>query len=232
MSMSPKSFSIKNWSQDDQPREKLRDKGPRALSNAELIAILIGSGTVQETAVDLSKRILASVHHDLQSLGKLSLTQLMSFKGIGEAKAIKIAAAMELSFRRSETRQKKLDKIHSSKSVFEMMSPLLGHLPHEEFWVLFLNNSNKILAKTQLSKGGMTSTIVDVRIVMKQALEHSATAIVLVHNHPSGALTPSKSDNRLTEKFKFAAESLDIKVLDHIIVTEKAYFSFADERLI
>ena len=112
------------------------------------------------------------------------------------------------------------------------MSPLLGHLPHEEFWVLFLNNSNKILAKTQLSKGGMTSTIVDVRIVMKQALEHSATAIVLVHNHPSGALTPSKSDNRLTEKFKFAAESLDIKVLDHIIVTEKAYFSFADERLI
>jgi DNA repair protein RadC len=230
--MSPKSFSIKNWSQDDQPREKLRDKGPRALSNAELIAILIGSGTVQETAVDLSKRILASVHHDLQSLGKLSLTQLMSFKGIGEAKAIKIAAAMELSFRRSETRQKKLDKIHSSKSVFEMMSPLLGHLPHEEFWVLFLNNSNKILAKTQLSKGGMTSTIVDVRIVMKQALEHSATAIVLVHNHPSGALTPSKSDNRLTEKFKFAAESLDIKVLDHIIVTEKAYFSFADERLI
>ena len=232
MSMSPKSFSIKNWSQDDQPREKLRDKGPRALSNAELIAILIGYGTVQETAVDLSKRILASVHHDLQSLGKLSLTQLMSFKGIGEAKAIKIAAAMELSFRRSETRQKKLDKIHSSKSVFEMMSPLLGHLPHEEFWVLFLNNSNKILAKTQLSKGGMTSTIVDVRIVMKQALEHSATAIVLVHNHPSGALTPSKSDNRLTEKFKFAAESLDIKVLDHIIVTEKAYFSFADERLI
>ena len=232
MSMSPKSFSIKNWSQDDQPREKLRDKGPRALSNAELIAILIGSGTVQETAVDLSKRILASVHHDLQSLGKLSLTQLMSFKGIGEAKAIKIAAAMELSFRRSETRQKKLDKIHSSKSVFEMMSPLLGHLPHEEFWVLFLNNSNKILAKTQLSKGGMTSTIVDVRIVMKQALEHSATAIVLVHNHPSGALTPSKSDNRLTEKFKFAAESLDIKVLDHIIVTEKDYFSFADERLI
>ena len=232
MSMFPKSFSIKNWSQDDRPREKLRDKGPRALSNAELIAILIGSGTVQETAVDLSKRILSSVHHDLQSLGKLSITQLMSFKGIGEAKAIKLAAAMELSFRRSEVNQKKLDKIHSSKSVFKMMSPLLGHLAHEEFWVLFLNNSNKILAKTQLSKGGMTSTIVDVRIVMKQALGHSAIAIVLVHNHPSGALIPSKSDNRLTKKFKLAAESLDIKVLDHIIVTEKNYFSFADERLI
>jgi|TARA_B100000768_G_scaffold172556_1_gene180944 DNA repair protein RadC len=230
--MSPKSFSIKNWSQDDRPREKLRDKGARSLSNAELMAILIGSGTVQETAVDLSKRILASVGHDLQSVGKLSITQLMRFKGIGEAKAIKIAAAMEISCRRRETDQKKLDKINTSRSVFEIMNPLLGHLSHEEFWVLFLNNSNKILAKTHLSKGGMTSTIVDVRIVMKQALEHSATAIVLVHNHPSGVPNPSESDTLLTEKFKSAAESLDIRVLDHIIVTEKNYFSFADESLL
>ena len=232
MTMLPKSFSIKNWSQDDQPREKLRDKGSQSLSNAELIVILIGSGTVQETAVDLSKRILASVNHDLQSLRKLSITQLMRFKGIGESKAIKIAAAMEISYRRRETNQKKLDKIKTSRSVFEIMNPLLGHLSHEEFWVLFLNNSNKILAKTQLSKGGMTSTIVDVRIVMKQALEHSAIAIILVHNHPSGSLIPSKSDTQLTEKFKLAAESLDIKVLDHIIVTEKTYFSFADECLL
>ena len=232
MTMSPKSFSIKNWSQDDRPREKLRDKGARSLSNAELMAILIGSGTVQETAVDLSKRILASVGHDLQSVGKLSITQLMRFKGIGEAKAIKIAAAMEISCRRRETDQKKLDKINTSRSVFEIMNPLLGHLSHEEFWVLFLNNSNKILAKTHLSKGGMTSTIVDVRIVMKQALEHSATAIVLVHNHPSGLPNPSESDTLLTEKFKSAAESLDIRVLDHIIVTEKNYFSFADESLL
>jgi DNA repair protein RadC len=230
--MSPKSFSIKNWSQDDRPREKLRDKGARSLRNAELMAILIGSGTVQETAVDLSKRILASVGHDLQSVGKLSITQLMRFKGIGEAKAIKIAAAMEISCRRRETDQKKLDKINTSRSVFEIMNPLLGHLSHEEFWVLFLNNSNKILAKTHLSKGGMTSTIVDVRIVMKQALEHSATAIVLVHNHPSGVPNPSESDTLLTEKFKSAAESLDIRVLDHIIVTEKNYFSFADESLL
>jgi DNA repair protein RadC len=232
MTMSPKSFSIKNWSQDDRPSEKLRDKGARSLSNAELMAILIGSGTVQETAVDLSKRILASVGHDLQSVGKLSITQLMRFKGIGEAKAIKIAAAMEISCRRRETDQKKLDKINTSRSVFEIMNPLLGHLSHEEFWVLFLNNSNKILAKTHLSKGGMTSTIVDVRIVMKQALEHSATAIVLVHNHPSGVPNPSESDTLLTEKFKSAAESLDIRVLDHIIVTEKNYFSFADESLL
>ena len=170
--------------------------------------------------------------HDLQSVGKLSITQLMRFKGIGEAKAIKIAAAMEISCRRRETDQKKLDKINTSRSVFEIMNPLLGHLSHEEFWVLFLNNSNKILAKTHLSKGGMTSTIVDVRIVMKQALEHSATAIVLVHNHPSGVANPIESDTLLTEKFKSAAESLDIRVLDHIIVTEKNYFSFADESLL
>ena len=232
MTMSPKSFSIKNWSQDDRPREKLRDKGSRSLSDAELIAILIGSGTVQESAVELSKRILASVGHDLQNLGKLSIPILMTFKGIGEAKAIKIAAAMELSLRRRETDQKKLDKINTSRSVFDIMNPLLGHLSHEEFWVLYLNNSNKILAKTQMSKGGMTGTIVDVRIVLKQALEHSATAIILVHNHPSGTLRPSKSDTQLTEKFKLAAESLDIKVLDHIIVTEKSYFSFADESLL
>jgi DNA repair protein RadC len=232
MTMSPKSFSIKNWSQDDRPREKLRDKGARSLSDAELVAILIGSGSVQESAVDLSKRILASVDHNLQKLGKLSNAQLMTFNGIGEAKAIKIAAAMEISYRRRETNQNKLDKIKTSRSVFEIMNPLLGHLSHEEFWVLFLNNSSKILAKTQMSKGGMTGTIVDVRIVMKQALEYSATAIILVHNHPSGALQPSKSDRRLTEKFKLAAESLDIKVLDHIIVTEKNYFSFADESLL
>ena len=156
----------------------------------------------------------------------------MTFKGIGEAKAIKISAAMEISYRRRETNQKKLDKIKTSSSVFEIMNPLLGHLFHEEFWVLFLNNSSKILAKTQMSKGGMTGTIVDVRIVMKQALEYSATAIILVHNHPSGALQPSKSDIILTEKFKLAAESLDIKVLDHIIVTEKDYFSFVDESLL
>ena len=232
MPMSPKSFSIKNWSQDDRPREKLRDKGARSLSDAELVAILIGSGSVQESAVDLSKRILASVDHDLQNLGKLSTAQLITFNGIGEAKAIKIAAAMELSRRRRETDQKKLDKINTSRSVFDIMNPLLGHLSHEEFWVLYLNNSNKILAKTQMSKGGMTGTVVDVRIVLKQALEHSATAIVLVHNHPSGTLRPSSADTQLTKKFKLAAESLDIKVLDHIIVTEKDYFSFADESLL
>tara|TARA_B110000037_G_scaffold152540_1_gene172028 strand:- start:2319 stop:3017 length:699 start_codon:yes stop_codon:yes gene_type:complete len=232
MTMLPKSFSIKNWSQDDRPREKLRDKGSRVLSDAELLAILIGSGTVQESAVELSKRILSSVGHNLQNLGKLSIAQLMNFKGIGEAKAIKIKAAMELSRRRRESNPTQLDKINTSLSAFEIMQPLLGHLSHEEFWVLYLNRSNKIVAKTQLSKGGMTSTIVDVRIILKQALEHSATAILLAHNHPSGMLKPSVSDKQLTQKLKLASESLDIKVLDHIIVTEKSYFSFADESLL
>jgi DNA repair protein RadC len=232
MTMLPKSFSIKNWSQDDRPREKLRDKGSRVLSDAELLAILIGSGTVQESAVELSKRILSSVGHNLQNLGKLSIAQLLNFKGIGEAKAIKIKAAMELSRRRRESNPTQLDKINTSLSAFEIMQPLLGHLSHEEFWVLYLNRSNKIVAKTQLSKGGMTSTIVDVRIILKQALEHSATAILLAHNHPSGMLKPSISDKQLTQKLKLASESLDIKVLDHIIVTEKSYFSFADESLL
>jgi len=232
MTMLPKSFSIKNWSQDDRPREKLRDKGSRVLSDAELLAILIGSGTVQESAVELSKRILSSVGHNLQNLGKLSIAQLLNIKGIGEAKAIKIKAAMELSRRRRESNPTQLDKINTSLSAFEIMQPLLGHLSHEEFWVLYLNRSNKIVAKTQLSKGGMTSTIVDVRIILKQALEHSATAILLAHNHPSGMLKPSVSDKQLTQKLKLASESLDIKVLDHIIVTEKSYFSFADESLL
>jgi len=232
MTMHPKSFPIKNWSQDDQPREKLIDKGARILSDAELVAILIGSGSFQESAVSLSKRILSSVGHDLLDLGKLSTAQLMAFKGIGEAKAVKIAAAMELGRRRRDTDEKPLDKIKDSRSVFDLMRPLLGHLQHEEFWVVYLSNSNKIIAKTQLSKGGMTGTVVDIRLVLKQALESSAVGLILVHNHPSGTLVASPADIQLTQKLKLAAESLDIKVLDHLIVTEKAYFSFADESLL
>ena len=232
MTMHPKSFPIKNWSQDDQPREKLIDKGARILSDAELVAILIGSGSFQESAVSLSKRILSSVGHDLLDLGKLSTAQLMAFKGIGEAKAVKIAAAMELGRRRRDTDEKPLDKIKDSRSVFDLMCPLLGHLQHEEFWVVYLSNSNKIIAKTQLSKGGMTGTVVDIRLVLKQALESSAVGLILVHNHPSGTLVASPADIQLTQKLKLAAESLDIKVLDHLIVTEKAYFSFADESLL
>ncbi|MBP1839022.1 RadC family protein [Formosa algae] len=222
-------FSIKNWSQDDQPREKLLYKGQAALSDAELVAILIGSGNREESAVDLTKRILGSVDHNLRALGKLSIKQLMAFKGIGEAKAIAIAAAMELGRRRGGEEAVKQNKITSSASVFEIMQPILGELAHEEFWIIYLNNSNAILQKQQLSKGGITGTLVDVRLTLKMALELGATALILVHNHPSGTLKPSVADKQITQKLKTAASSLDIKVLDHVIITEHSYFSFADE---
>ena len=232
MSEKVQSFSIKNWSQGDQPREKLRDKGKTVLSDAELVAILIGSGNKNESAVDLCKRILASVDNNLSELGKLSIKQLMEFKGIGEAKAITIAAALELGRRRRGEEALNKKKITSSKSVFEVMQPILGDLPHEEFWIIYLNNSNKVLLKQQQSKGGITGTLVDVRLVLKQALEVGATSLILAHNHPSGTLVPSEADKQLTQKLKQAANSLDIKVLDHLIVTEKAYFSFADDNLL
>jgi DNA repair protein RadC len=222
-------FPITNWSEDDKPREKLMLKGKSVLSDAELIAILIGSGSRNESAVDLSKRILASVDHNLNALGKLSIAQLMNFKGIGEAKAISIIAAMELGRRRRNEDAVELTKIRSSKAVFEVMQPIIGELTHEEFWVLFLSNSNKILFKSQLSKGGMTGTMVDVRIVFKIAFEQNATAIILTHNHPSGKLQASDADIQITKKIKTAGQQLDIPVLDHIIITENGYYSFVDE---
>ena len=232
MSEKSSSFSIKHWSQDDQPREKLRDKGKAALSDAELVAILIGSGNRDESAVALCKRILASVDNNLSELGKLSVKQLMVFKGVGEAKAISIVAAMELGRRRRGEEALEKKKISSSKSVFELMQPVIGELSHEEFWIIYLNNSNKVIFKNQLSKGGITGTLVDVRLVLKQALEVGATGLILAHNHPSGTLKPSQADKQLTQKLKNAAESLDIRVLDHLIITEKAYFSFADENIL
>ncbi|MFC4721426.1 DNA repair protein RadC [Geojedonia litorea] len=226
------SFSIKNWSEDDRPREKLLQKGTTALSDAELIAILIGSGNKDESAVALSQRILASADFNLNQLGKFSVQQLMQFKGIGEAKAITIAAAMELGRRRRGEEALEKKKITSSVSVFELMQPIIGELPHEEFWIIYVNNSNKVIQKQQLSKGGITGTLVDVRLVLKTALEVGATGLILAHNHPSGTLKPSEADKQLTQKLKTAAQNLDIKVLDHLIVTEKAYFSFADENLL
>lgn len=222
-------FSIKNWAEDDKPREKLMLKGKQVLSDAELIAILIGSGSRNESAVSLSKRILASVDNNLNTLGKLSLKQLMEFKGIGEAKAISIAAAMELGRRRGAEETVELKKITSSKAVFEIMQPLIGELPHEEFWILFLNNSNKVIYKAQLSKGGIIGTVVDIRLIFKLALEHNATSLILTHNHPSGKLEASDADKDVTKKIKLAGEQLDIRVLDHIIITENGYLSFQDE---
>ncbi|MEM8520315.1 DNA repair protein RadC [Flavobacterium sp. PL12] len=222
-------FPITNWSEDDRPREKLMLKGKSALSDAELIAILIGSGSRNESAVDLSKSILASVDNNLNALGKLSISQLMTFRGIGEAKAISIIAALELGRRRRSEEAVELKKVTSSKVIFEIMQPIIGELPHEEFWIIYMNNSNKVISKSQLSKGGITGTLVDVRIVFKTALEMGATALILCHNHPSGTLVPSEADKQITRKLKLAGESLEIKVLDHLIVTEASYFSFADE---
>ena len=226
------SFSIKKWSEDDRPREKLLLKGKNALSHAELIAILINSGNKEESAVALSKRILASVALNLTELGKLSVNDLMKFKGIGEAKSISIIAALELGRRRRGEEAIEKKQVTSSSSVFELMQPIIGELSHEEFWIVYLNNSNKVLKKIQLSKGGIVGTLVDVRLVLKAALQIDAVGLILTHNHPSGSLIPSQADKNITQKLKIASETIDIKVLDHLIITEKAYFSFADENLL
>ena len=226
------SFPIRSWSEDDRPREKLILKGKAALSDAELIAILIGSGSHNETAVGLSKRMLAKFNNNLNAFGKLSMEQLLQFKGIGEAKAVTIIAAMELGRRRRAEEVVELEKISSSQSVFQIMQPIIGELPHEEFWIIYLNNSNKIIHKCQLSKGGITGTVVDVRLVFKGAIEQNATAIILCHNHPSGVLKASEADRQITRKLKTAGENLDIKILDHLIVTETAYLSFADDGIL
>lgn len=220
---------INQWAEDDRPREKFLLKGKSALSDSELLAILISSGSRNESAVKLCQRILALANNNLNQLGKLSVQQLMEFKGIGEAKAISIAAALELGRRRRNEEAVELDKITSSKAVFQIMQPIIGELLHEEFWVLYLNNSNKVIHKAQLSKGGMTGTVVDTRIVFKIALEYNAISLILTHNHPSGKMLASESDKEITRKLKLAGKQMDISVLDHIIITESSYYSFADE---
>ncbi len=230
--MKNRSLSIKNWNEDDRPREKLLLKGKEVLSDAELIAILLGSGNTEENAVELAKRILNSAENNLNELGKLSVDDLIKFKGVGEAKAVTVITALEIGRRRRLEEAVKRNKIKSSRDVFDLMQPVMGDLPHEEFWILYLNNSNKVLYKMNLSKGGITGTLVDNRLILKKALEINATAIILCHNHPSGTLKPSNSDIRLTEKIKSAGAVMDIKVLDHLIITLKSYFSFADENML
>ena len=226
------SFSIKHWSDADKPREKLRRKGRQQLTNAELIAILIGSGTKQESAVQLSQRILHNHGNNFNELGKLSVNQLMEFRGIGEAKAVKILAAIEIGQRRGIRSFGTTGTLKNSQSVFELLHKDIGYLGHEEFWIVYLNNANKVLRYEQLSKGGITGTLVDVRLVMKKALELGAVCLILAHNHPSGTLSPSNSYKELTKKLIKACAALDIKVLDHLIITEESYFSFADNKLI
>lgn len=223
---------INQWAEDDRPREKFLLKGKAALSDSELLAILIGSGTRNESAVQLCQRILAAANNNLNQLGKLSIKQLMEFKGIGEAKAIAIVAALELGRRRRSEEALEWDKITSSKAVFNIMQPIIGELLHEEFWVLFLNNSNKVIHKAQLSKGGITGTIVDTRIIFKTALEYNAISLILTHNHPSGKLLASDSDKDITRKLQLAGKQMEIMILDHVIITESSYYSFADEGIL
>ncbi len=227
-----KKLSIKEWAVEDRPREKMLEKGVRSLSEAELIAILIGSGNLDETAVEVSRRILVSVNNNLNELGKKSITDLQKFKGIGPAKAITITAAMELGRRRKETEPEEKAKITTSGDAAVIFKPLLSDLPHEEFWVLLLNRNNLVIDKFMVSQGGLAGTIIDVRIILKTALEKLACSMVLCHNHPSGNLTPSEADKDITKKIKEAGRYMDIPVLDHLIIGNDAYFSFADEGLI
>jgi len=226
-------FTIKQWAEDDRPREKMLNKGVGALSNAELLAILIGSGTQTETAVDLAKRLLQKYSNDLFELGKLSPNELAKqVKGIGKAKAVAISAALELGKRRRLLLPKQLESIKSSTSVAEEFYPIMSDLTHEEFWVLLLNKANKQIGKYKISSGGISSTIVDSRIILKYAIENLASNVVLVHNHPSGSLSPSRDDIELTKKIIMGCKALDIIVLDHIIIGQNKYYSFSDEGLL
>ncbi len=222
--------SIKEWAEDDRPREKMLSKGISALSDAEIIAILIGSGNRNESAVGLSKRILHEYNNNLKDLGKVGMKELTSrFKGIGQAKAISILAAIELGRRRSAEGVEKRKQIGSSKDVFDIFQAKLGDLPHEEFWILHLNRANHVMAKDFISRGGVAGTVADAKIIFHKALQHLSSSIILCHNHPSGNLKPSAQDIQLTVKMKEAGKLLDIAVLDHLIVSDIGYYSFADE---
>jgi DNA repair protein RadC len=224
-------LSITAWAEADRPREKLMLQGRRQLTDAELIAILIGSGNRDETAVDLSKRILKTYQNNLDKLAAVSIKDLSTFKGIGEAKAITIVAALELGRRRKETEKAEPAKIVSSKDAFQLIAADLEDLPHEEFWLILLNHSCKFIAKHFLSKGGHAATIVDPKFVFKAALEHNASALILVHNHPSGNLKPSEADLRLTKRLVELGKMMDIRICDHLIIANNKFLSLADESL-
>jgi DNA repair protein RadC len=223
--------AIKYLAEDDRPREKLMLKGRHVLSDAELLALLIGSGSKQESAVQLSQRILRAFGNDLNKLSKVSIPELCEFKGIGEAKAIAIAAALELGRRKKDTSEPDKTLIKSSRMAYELLRPMLADLPHEEFWMLILNRANVVIRSECISKGGINATLVDARIVFKPAILYNASSIILGHNHPSGNMKASDEDIRLTKKLREAGKLFDISIFDHIIVGENSYFSFADAGL-
>jgi len=224
--------AITAWAEEDRPREKMMLKGCHALSDAELIAILIGSGTVGESAVALAQRILAQADGNLHELGKRSMKDLQRFKGVGEAKAITIVAALELGRRRQLSDLRERPRINNSRDAFNAIAPLLTDLHHEEFWLLMLNRKNEVFARERLSTGGTSGTVVDIKLVFKAALEARAAAFVAIHNHPSGSLDPSSEDVTLTKRLQQAGQMMDLPLLDHLIVSERGYYSFADHGLV
>jgi len=227
-----KLHGIKQWAEADRPREKLMHQGRLVLTEAELIAILIGSGTRDLSAIDVAKNILSATGNDLNKLAKYSVKDLMKFKGIGEAKAISIVAALELGRRRKANQSDERSNITSSGDAYELLKPHLLDLPHEEFWIMLLNRANQLITLKKISSGGVSGTVADVKMIFKEGLEHLASSIILAHNHPSGNKRPSDADLNLTKKLKNAGEILDIHIIDHIIFAENGFYSFADEALL
>jgi DNA repair protein RadC len=225
-------LSIRNWAVEDRPREKLISKGLQSLSDSELIALLIGSGTRKISAVELARQILNKAENNLDKLGKFSVSDLKKLKGIGQARAVSIVAALELGRRRKLTDPHDTIKITGSGDVFNLMWPLLSDISHEEFWVLLLNRSNKVIEKRKISQGGITGTVTDIRMILKMAIENLSTSLILCHNHPSGNLQPSDADISITRRLKESASLMDITLLDHIIIAGNHYYSFADENMI
>ena len=230
--MTYKKLSIKEWAVEDRPREKLLLKGSRSLSDVELLAILIGSGNSSESAVELSRRILASVSNSLNDLGKNQVSDLLKFNGIGQAKAVNIMAALELGRRRKERSAAEKMIITQSADAAGYFRPLLEDLNHEEFWILLLNRSNTVIDKMMVSQGGLAGTVTDVRLILKMAIEKLASAMILCHNHPSGNMQASEADHKITRKIKEAAALMEITVLDHVIIAQDGYLSFADEGIL
>ena len=226
------SQALTSWAVEDRPREKVMANGIQYLSDAELLAILLGSGTKHITAVELARQILKEAGNSLQELGRKGIGELIRIKGVGPAKATSILAALELGRRRAGMQHSEKIPVKSSETVYRLFHPLMGDLEHEEFWLLMLNRANRILGRFKVSQGGLSGTVIDTRIILKKALDNLASSIIVCHNHPSGNKQPSDADVKITEKLKKAAEMLEIKLLDHVIIADKSYFSFADEGLI
>jgi DNA repair protein RadC len=227
-----RSNAIKNWVESDRPRERMRNLGPSAMSDAELIALLLGSGTRTQSALDLAKQILIENNNNLIELSRKTPSQLQRIKGIGEARSMLLTAAMELGRRREQTAVPERLKIETSKDLYRLMKPKLAHLPHEEFWVAAINRASRVIATRRISAGGITETTADVRIMLQFVLEMQAPAMAVFHNHPSGNLRPSEADIKLTKKVNQAGSWMNIVLIDHLIIGERGYFSFADEAML